>query len=241
MPTCVDDFLIAKPNAKDWLNNCVDGKLSFPSHSTKGFLFYGKYGVGKTLCASALPIMIEYARASDEDKSSHNWCYRYDGEDVSITPNQIELPKFSLDVNFFGCSKFDTNTVRGTINSIEHDMKNICFYHNITKQKHQYFVFDEFDNVKTNHQQEFKSLLTNTHFNNSIFIFTTNFENSIDDGIRDRVMGIEFGSEDLMLYRKILVGCYPYQISKQNDEWLSRAVKDTNGSIRQLSKILEQV
>ena len=210
LPTCVDDFAITNPSNKKWLRNCVEGNIIFPSHITKGIILFGAYGSGKTLLANALPIFIEYERANAEDKVAYNFCYDYNGEQVSITPNQQHLEQFVIRTNFYGCGSLRANDVDALVDTIDGDMKNQKFVDCFTNQKFQYFIFDEFDTVSLVSQQKFKALITNTYFNKSIFIFTTNHIDKVDKGVMSRSRKIAYMKCDVEFYLPMLSKYFPY-------------------------------
>ena len=124
LPTSLSDCVIAKSVHKEWLNNCVEGKITLPSHNTNGLMFYGNYGCGKTLLANALPIFIEYEQASAKDRTAYNFCYDYNGTTISITPNQQHLKKFAINTYFHKCGSLRASDVDALVNRIDTFMLN---------------------------------------------------------------------------------------------------------------------
>ena len=240
LPTSVDDFVIANPSDKTWLTECVEGKKIFPSHITKGLVFYGTFGSGKTLLANALPIIIEYQRATDEVRSDFNFCYDYNGESVSLTPNQQHLDKFVLHTNFYGCGSLRANDIDGIVEQIDRDMLNQKFVDCFTNQQFQYFVFDEFDTVNWQSQQKLKSLITNTYFNKSIFIFTTNHIEKVDEGVKSRCKPIAFLNADADLYLPLLTKYVP-KVADKDWQKLRRGIDVCRGDIRKMIQFCETV
>ena len=239
LPTSLSDFVIANSVHKEWLNNCVEGKITFPSHNTKGLMFYGNCGCGKTLLANALPIFVEYGRASAEDKTAYNFCYDYNGETVSITPNQQHLEKFVINTNFYGCGSLGASGVDALVNKIDKFMLNQTDVDGFfTNQQYQYFIFDEFDTISPTSQQKLKALLTNTYFNKSIFIFTTNHIDKVDEGIKDRCQSIIFIPTNAEAYKPILIKCVP-KVADYDFNKLEKAIDNRKGSVRQMIRFCE--
>jgi DNA polymerase III delta prime subunit len=238
LPTCVDDFAITNPSNKKWLRNCVEGNIIFPSHITKGIILFGAYGSGKTLLANALPIFIEYERASAEDKLAYNFCYDYNGEQVSITPNQQHLEQFVIRTNFYGCGSLRASDVDALVDTIDRDMKNQKFVDCFTNQQFQYFILDEFDTISSTSQQKFKALITNTYFNRSIFIFTTNHIDKVDMGVKSRCEQISFIPTDAEVYKPILIKYVP-KVADLNFQVLSKALQIYKGDIRKMIRFCE--
>ena len=73
LPTSIADFVLPNVADKKWLNDCVEGNNTFPSHNTKAFFFMALI-CGKTNLACALPTLIEYANAA-KDKVAYNFEY----------------------------------------------------------------------------------------------------------------------------------------------------------------------
>jgi DNA polymerase III delta prime subunit len=238
LPTSLSDCVLASDSDKRWLSNCVEGKISFPSHNTKGLIFYGSYGSGKTLLANALPIFIEYAQATANDKVAYNFCYVYDGEIISITPNQTDREKFVLRQSFYGCGSLRASDVDALVEQIDNDMLNQKFVDCFTNQKYQYFVFDEFDTISTTSQQKLKALLTNTYFNKSIFIFTTNHFDKIDRGVVSRCKAISFLNANAEMYLPILAKYCP-TVAHIDFQILKQAIDVRKGDIRKMVQFCE--
>ena len=238
LPTSLSDCVIANSVHKEWLNNCVEGKITFPSHNTKGLMFFGNYGCGKTLLANALPIFIEYGQASAEDKTAYNFCYDYNGTTISITPNQQHLEKFVINTNFYGCGSLRASDVDALVDSIDKDMLNQTFVDCFTNQQYQYFIFDEFDTVSSVSQQKLKALLTNTYFNKSIFIFTTNHFDKVDKGIVSRCMPISFINAQAELYKPLLTKYVP-KVADLDFNKLEKAIDIHKGDIRKMIRFCE--
>jgi len=238
LPTSLSDCVIANSVHKEWLNNCVEGKITFPSHNTKGLMFFGNYGCGKTLLANALPIFIEYGQASAEDKTAYNFCYDYNGTTISITPNQQHSEKFVINTNFYGCGSLRASDVDALVDSIDKDMLNQTFVDCFTNQQYQYFIFDEFDTISLTSQQKLKALVTNTYFNKSIFIFTTNHIDKVDEGIKDRCQSIIFMPTNAEAYKPILIKCVP-KVADYDFNKLEKAIDNRKGSVRQMIRFCE--
>jgi len=238
LPTSLSDCVLANDSHKKWLSNCVEGNLSFPSHHTKGLIFYGNFGGGKTLLAKALPIFIEYGRASDNNKTAYNFCYEYEGETASLTTNQQHLEKFVIHTNFYGCGSLKAKDVDALVEQINDDMLNQRFVDIFTNQQYQYFVFDEFDTISLPSQQKFKALITNTYFNKSIFIFTTNYIEKVDKGVKSRCKEINFLNADAKLYLPILTKYCP-NVANLNFALLKKAIDMHKGDIRKMVRFCE--
>jgi DNA polymerase III delta prime subunit len=238
LPTSLSDCVIADAEHKRWLNNCVEGKITFPSHNTKGLMFYGNYGCGKTLLANALPIFNEYGQASAKDRTAYNFCYDYNGETVSITPNQQHLEKFVINTNFYGCGNLRASDVDALVDRIDKDMLNQTFVDCFTNQQYQYFIFDEFDTVSSVSQQKLKALLTNTYFNKSIFIFTTNHFDKVDRGIASRCKAISFIGANAQLYKPLLTKYCP-NVANYDFDKLAKAIDIRKGDVRQMVRFCE--
>jgi len=238
LPTSLSDCVIANDVHKKWLSNCVEGKISFPSHNTKGLMFYGNYGCGKTLLANALPIFIEYGRASAEDRTAYNFCYYYEGETISITPNQKHLEKFVINTDFYGCGSLRANDVDALVDSIDKKMQNQLGVEFFANQQYQYFIFDEFDTVSLVSQQKLKALLTKTYFNKSIFIFTTNHIDKVDKGIVSRCMPISFIGAKAELYKPILIKYCP-NVANCDFDKLVKAIDVHKGDVRKMIRFCE--
>ena len=237
LPTSIADFVLPNVADKKWLNDCVEGNNTFPSHNTKGFLLYGTNGCGKTNLACALPTLIEYANASAKDKVAYNFEYVFDGETVSITPNQQHLPSFNIRTNFVGCGSLRAKEVDDLIDDIDRDMRNQLFVDGFTNQNFQYFIFDEYDELKTN-QSKFKALMTQTHWNKSIFILTTNHIDKVEIGVKDRLKPIRFGRVDAETYKPILTKYVP-KVASIDFNKIKKAIDLHNGSIRQMVRFCE--
>ena len=238
LPTSLSDCVIANAEHKRWLSDCVKGRIAFPSHNTKGVMFYGNNGCGKTLLANALPIFIEYEQASAEDRTAYNFCYDYNGETVSITPNQKHLEKFVINTDFYGCGSLRSNDVDALVDSIDRQMKNQIGVDFFANQQYQYFIFDEFDTVSLVSQQKLKALLTNTYFNKSIFIFTTNHINKVDRGIASRCKAISFIGAKAELYKPILTKYCP-NVANYDFDKLAKAINIHRGDVRQMVRFCE--
>ena len=237
LPTSIADFVLPNVADKKWLSNCVEGNVIFPSHNTKGFLLYGTNGCGKTNLACALPTLIEYENASAEDKVAYNFEYDFDGETVSITPSQQHLESFNIRTNFVGCGSLRAKDVDSLIDRIDNDMRNQLFVDGFTNQKFQYFIVDEYDELKTN-QSKFKALMTQTHWNKSIFILTTNHIDKVEIGGKDRLKPIRFGRVDYELYKPILTKYVP-KVASIDFNKIKKVIDLHNGSIRQMIRFCE--
>ena len=239
LPTSLSDCVIANAEHKRWLSDCVKGRIAFPSHNTKGVMFYGNNGCGKTLLANALPIFVEYGQASAEDRTAYNFCYDYNGETVSITPNQKHLEKFVINTYFYGCGSLGASGVDALVNRIDTFMLNQTDVDGFfTNQQYQYFIFDEFDTVSSVSQQKLKALLTNTYFNKSIFIFTTNHIDKVDEGIKSRCMLISFINARAELYKPLLTKCVP-KVADYDFHKLEKAIDIHKGDIRKKIRFCE--
>lgn len=237
LPTSIADFVLPNVADKKWLNDCVEGNNTFPSHNTKGFLLYGTNGCGKTNLACALPTLIEYANASAKDKVAYNFEYVFDGETVSITPNQQHLPSFNIITNFVGCGSLRAKDVDELIEEIDRDMRNQKYIDAVSNQQFQYFIVDEYDELKTN-QSKFKALMTQTHWNKSIFILTTNHIDKVEIGVKDRLKPIRFGRVDAETYKPILTKYVP-KVASIDFNKIKKAIDLHNGSIRQMVRFCE--
>ena len=239
LPTSLSDCVIANSVHKEWLNNCVEGKITFPSHNTKGLMFFGNYGCGKTLLANALPIFIEYEQASAKDRTAYNFCYDYNGTTISITPNQQHLKKFAINTYFHKCGSLRASDVDALVNRIDTFMLNQTDVDGFfTNQQYQYFIFDEFDTVSSVSQQKLKALLTNTYFNKSIFIFTTNHIDKVDEGIKSRCMPISFINAQAELYKPLLTKYVP-KVADYDFNKLEKAIDIHKGDIRKMIRFCE--
>ena len=238
LPTSLSDCVIANSVHKEWLNNCVEGNIDFPSLNTNGLIFYGNYGCGKTLLANAFPIFNEYRKASAESKTAYNFCYDYNGTQVSITPNQQHLDKFVIHTNFYGCGSLRANDIDAVVDEIDKAMLNQKFIEHGTNQQYQYFIFDEFDTVSAVSQQKLKALLTNTYFNKSIFIFTTNHIDKVDGGIESRSKPISFINAQAELYKPLLTKYVP-KVADYDFNKLEKAIDIHKGDIRKMIRFCE--
>lgn len=239
LPTSLSDFVIANSIDKKGLNDCVEGKITFPSDDTNGFMFFGNYGCGKTLLANALPIFIEYEQASAKDRTAYNFCYDYNGTTISITPNQQHLEKFVINTYFHKCGSLRASDVDALVNRIDKFMLNQTDVDgHFTNQQYQYFIFDEFDTVSSVSQQKLKALTTNTYFNKSIFIFTTNHIDKVDEGIESRCMPISFIPSDAESYKPILIKRVP-KVADLDFSKLEKAIDNRKGDIRKMIRFCE--
>ena len=107
-----------------------------------------------------------------------------------------------------------------------------------TNQQYQYFIFDEFDTVSSVSQQKLKALLTNTYFNKSIFIFTTNHIDKVDEGIKSRCMPISFINAQAELYKPLLTKYVP-KVADLDFNKLEKAIDIHKGDIRKMIRFCE--
>jgi len=242
LPTCIDHFIIANEDHKRWLSHCVRGN-NFPSHDTKGLVFYGSYGGGKTLLAEVLPILIEYERATENDQVEWNFSYKYEGKNVSITRDQEDKTDFDLKTNFYGCGSLRAKDIDEIITEISKEMSNQHYVDLLCNQQFQYYIFDEFDTVDIRSQQKFKSLMTNTFFNKSIFIFTTNHIEKFDKGVLSRCKAISFMPANADLYLPMLTKYHPNLTNYDADktETLKKAFDGHQGDVRKMLRFCESL
>ena len=128
--------------------------------------------------------------------------------------------------------------VDALVEQINDDMLNQRFVDIFTNQQYQYFVFDEFDTISLPSQQKFKALITNTYFNKSIFIFTTNYIEKVDKGVKSRCKEINFLNADAKLYLPILTKYCP-NVANQNFALLKKAIDMHKGDIRKMVRFCE--
>ena len=128
--------------------------------------------------------------------------------------------------------------VDALVDTIDRDMKNQKFVDCFTNQQFQYFILDEFDTISSTSQQKFKALITNTYFNKSIFIFTTNHIANVDMGVKSRCEQISFIPTDAEVYKPILVKYVP-KVADLNFQVLSKALQIYKGDIRKMIRFCE--
>jgi DNA polymerase III delta prime subunit len=124
------------------------------------------------------------------------------------------------------------------VDSIDRKMQNQLGVEFFANQQYQYFIFDEFDTVSTVSQQKLKALLTNTYFNKSIFIFTTNHIEKVDEGIKSRCQSISFIGAKAELYKPILTKYCP-NVANYNFDKLAKAIDIHKGDVRRMVRFCE--
>jgi hypothetical protein len=145
-----------------------------------------------------------------------------------------------LHTNFYGCGSLRAHDIDSIVEQIDRDMLNQKFVDCFTNQQFQYFVFDEFDCVALRSQQKFKALITNTYFNKSIFIFTTNHIQQVDEGVKSRCKPLAFLNADADLYLPLLTKYVP-KIANKDWQKLRRGIDVCKGDIRKMIQFCETV
>jgi replication-associated recombination protein RarA len=208
-PSSLADFTISDPASRMQLESIVDGKVPFPQFKN-AICLWGTYGTGKTTLAEMLPSMLE---------ATGNLA-------VSAHANGLFASQHYCHVTMCG---FGSNAVT-TMQDLHKRAQSSV---NISPKGYRYEILDEVDILTSAAQASLKS--TVSHFNETIFIFTTNNPNKLDRGLVNRSFMIEMNqpgvTEMVVMGRRFLcnMGLTGMEIS---DPVFERMAIGSRGSIR---------
>ena len=164
-PKTLDDCLISNPMSRKRLQEILDGIMPFPKGDMNAICLCGTYGTGKTTLAKLLPALLEAS-----------------GHMKKIT-DAGGILKFRDLWHLTQCGGTSSAELLESLTTrIKTFAQSDSGWH--------YEIFDEIDVLdKARGQSKLKSAMT--HAENTVFIFTTNFPDRVDQGILDRSHLIE--------------------------------------------------
>jgi replication-associated recombination protein RarA len=208
-PSSLADFTISNPESRRQIESIVNGKVPFPQFKN-AICLWGTYGTGKTTLAEMLPAMLEATG------------------NLTATPrvNGLFASQHYWHVTMCG---FGSNAVTTMQELHKRAQSNV----NISPKGYRYEILDEVDILTPAAQASLKS--TVSHFNETIFVFTTNNPNKLDRGLVNRSFMIEMnqpGVADMVVMGRRflqLMGLTGYEIA---DPLFQQMVVGSRGSIR---------
>lgn len=239
LPNDISEIAFSKPSDAAIVAEIVNGKRYFPSHAKNSFLMHGTYGTGKTTLAHMLPTLLEHKVASDKEKTTNDWQYRYRSTCVTTTPNQTGLPPMiPANVFFYNCGAIHNNSVKSIVSEVERKaLTNFSFAD--TGGQFNHFIFDELDVWSEASQAQLKGLITSVPVWN-LFYITTNNLNNIDRGVISRSIKLEMDGASMEHYLQSVRKNFP-KLSHFDDSSISRVIKASNGDWRQIEEMMDRL
>lgn len=169
-PNCLDDFLFSNPTDRQKLELILQRKLPFPFGGKSGILLHGTWGTGKSTLAKLLPELLEVAYANTWDTTQ------------SVSQMSATNP-FATATEVFSCGGgLSSTAITHTISKFNSRMP-LEHY-----SRHNYFVFDEVEQLTVGAQQSLRSTMD---LPRCMFFFTSNYLSKIDKGIVNRCHIVE--------------------------------------------------
>jgi replication-associated recombination protein RarA len=210
LPESLDDFVISDSSSRKQLEGIVTGKLPVPLFGRNAICLWGSVGTGKSTLALILPQLLE--RSGKLLPTQRTGVFESDRY-WDLTECGIEATSVSH------------------LSDLQERCKSGTGY---SPSGWHYEILDEVDLLKPPAQAALKSAIT--FANSTIFIFTTNYLNKVDEGIKSRSVLIEMNqSKDMNDYtalgRRLLkkMGLTGSEIS---DADMTKLAKAARGDIR---------
>ena len=234
MPVSLTDFVFTGGDKTlRALKHIVEREDFFPHPHNNCLLLHGTYGTGKTLLASMLPALIEYARATPSDKAAFDYVYQYMGKFYSITPEQSDKPQLHPFVSFYGCGGESAGEKSKITSKLKATLRNsyACL-----QTRYRFFIFDEIDELGKS-QSDLKSVITSAPAD-AVFILTTNHANLLDKGLESRSSCVLMAQVTAQQYLPHVRRLYP-RLDSVSDAALLNLTSQCNSDWRKIRRALD--